>query len=279
MIGLSATLIFAAAGTISTGQTVAIDGLQGLGDTRYHVAESEVLNKRLHVLVGLPKGYNASPEASYPTVYILDGGELYPLLKSYSNYLYHGGEAPNLMLVAISYGTDDWQQGNDRSHDYTAPTEEREHWGGAADFQAFLGDELLPFIESNYRSSRDKRIIFGHSLGGQFVLYSAQTQPGLFWGHIASNPALHRNLPLFLEMRPKAPPARSNVFVGDASEDDARFLEPRSRWIEYWTQEPDLPWALRAETLDGHNHFSAQPASFRRGIRWLFADELDSSGQ
>jgi predicted alpha/beta superfamily hydrolase len=277
VIVLSAILIFAAAATISPGQAVAIEGLQGLGDTRRHVAESEVLDKQLHILVGLPDGYDASAEASYPTVYILDGGELYPLLRSYSNYLYNGGEAPKLILVAISYGTNDWQQGNDRSHDYTAPTEEREHWGGAADFQAFLSDELLPFIEANYRSSRDQRIIFGHSLGGQFVLYSAQTRPGLFRGHIASNPALHRNLPLFLEMRPQSPPSRSHVFVGDASEDDARFLEPRARWIEHWVGQSDLPWALHIETLDGHNHFSAPPESFRRGIRWLFADELESS--
>lgn len=277
MIALSAILIFAAAGTISTGQHVAIEGLQGLGETRYHLAESKVLDKRLHILVGLPDGYDASSEESYPTVYILDGGELYPLFKSYSNYLYNGGDSPKLMLVAISYGTGDWQKGNDRSHDYTAAAEEREFWGGAGDFQAFLRDELLPFIEENYLSSRDKRIIFGHSLGGQFVLYSAQTQPGLFWGHISSNPALHRNLPLFLAMRPEPPPSRSNVFVGDGSEDDARFLEPRKRWIEHWTQQSDSPWVLRVESLDGHNHFSAPPASFRRGIRWLFADELESA--
>ena len=279
MLGFNAILIFAAAGTISTGQSAAIDGLQGLGETRHHVAESEVLDKRLHILVGLPDGYDAADGEGYPTVYILDGGELYPLLKAYSNYLYNGGEAPKLLLVAISYGTNDWRQGNDRSHDYTAPSAERDFWGGAVDFQAFLRDELLPFIEANYRSSPDRRVIFGQSLGGQFVLYSAQTEPGLFWGHIASNPALHRNLPLFLTMRPKTPQISSYLFVGDGSDDDPRFLEPRRRWAEHWSEQPELPWVLRIESLDGHSHFSAPPASFRRGIRWLFADELESADQ
>ena len=277
MIGLNTVLISADAATVSAGQPAAIEGLQGLGDTRYHDVESEVLDKRLHVLVGLPDDYDASAETNYPTVYVLDGGELYPLLKSYSRYLFNGGEVPKLMLVAISYGTSDWQQGNDRSHDYTAPTDEREYWGGAADFQAFLSDELLPFIEANYRSARDQRIIFGHSLGGQFVLYSAQTQPGLFRGHIASNPALHRNLPLFLATRPESPLTPSFLFVGDGSDDDARFLEPRARWIEHWARQPNLPWVLRTESLDGHNHFSAPPESFRRGIRWMFAEELARS--
>ena len=279
MIDLSAILILAAAGAISSGQPVAIAGLHGLDETRHHVAESDVLDNPLHILVGLPDGYDDSADESYPTVYILDGGELYPLLKSYSNYLYNGHEAPKLILVAISYGTGDWQRGNDRSHDYTAPSAEREFWGGAADFQSFLGDELLPFIEERYRSSSDKRIVFGHSLGGQFVLYTAQTRPGLFWGHIASNPALHRNLPLFLSLRPETPQSLSHLFVGNGMEDDARFLEPRTRWVEYWNGQSPRPWALRIEPLDGHNHFSAPPASFRRGIRWLFTDELASADQ
>ena len=93
MLGLNAILIFAAAATISGGQAVDIVGLQGLGETRRHVAESAVLDKRLHVLVGLPDGYDASAGERYPTVYILDGGELYPMLRAYSKYLYSGGEA------------------------------------------------------------------------------------------------------------------------------------------------------------------------------------------
>ena len=32
-----------------------------------------------------------------------------------------------------------------------APSDEREHYGGAKDFQTFLGDELIPFIEASYR--------------------------------------------------------------------------------------------------------------------------------
>ena len=115
-------MLLVASGAISAGQSVDIDGLQGLGETRHHIVTSESLDKRFHVLVGLPEGYDQSADTTYPTVYILDGGELYPLFKSYSRYLRNGGEAPDLILVAISSGTSDWQNGNDRSHDYTAQT-------------------------------------------------------------------------------------------------------------------------------------------------------------
>ena len=269
---LAASLLLTVSGAVSSGQAVNVDGLQGLGDTRHHVVASVTLDKRFHILVGLPEGYEQSVDKTYPTVYILDGGDLFPLLMSYSGYLHWGGESPELILVAISYGTSDWQNGNYRSHDYTAPSDEREHWGGAVDFQTFLSNELIPFVEEHYLSRADRRVIFGQSLGGQFVLYSAQTKPDLFWGHIASNPALHRNLQLFLELHPDSPTTPSHLFVGSASNDDPRFREPALEWIKHWKRQDKKPWRLRVETLEGHNHFSAPPASFRRGIRWLFTD-------
>ena len=203
---------------------------------------------------------------------VVVGGTLYPLFASYTRLLRFAGDVPDFILVGISYGTDDWQQGNDRSHDYTAPTDERDHWGGAEDFREFLDGELLPLIESTYRSDASRRVLFGRSLGGQFVLYSAQTRPSLFWGHIASNPALHRNLPLFLAMRPDTPEVTSHLFVSSAVNDDPRFRVPALEWIAHWTEEEDLPWRLHVEDLEGHNHFSTPAAAFRRGLSWLFAE-------
>ena len=192
-------------GDISVAETVTVQGLQGLDETRHHRVESKTLRRGFDVLVGLPEGYVDSDDGDYPTIYILDGGELYPLLRTYYNYLRNSDEVPASILVAVSYGSRNFGTGNHRGHDFTAPSAEREHYGGAADFQTFLLDELLPYIEHNYRSASDRRVIFGQSLGGQFVLFTAQTKPSLFWGYIASNPALHRNLAFFLEPIVAAP--------------------------------------------------------------------------
>jgi predicted alpha/beta superfamily hydrolase len=258
--------------SIAAAQSVSVQGLQGLDETRYHRVESAILERGYDILVGLPSDYDAAQQATYPTIYILDGGELYPLLRSYYNYLRNSEEAPAAILVGISYGSRDYAGGNERSHNFTAPSDEREYWGGAEDFQTFLSDELLPFIEGEYRSSAEQRIIFGQSLGGQFVLYSAQTEPGLFWGRIASNPALHRNLPFFLELHGKAEAAakRSRLFVGSGSNDEPVFRGPALRWIEHWSAQRNLPWDLQAVTLETHTHFSAPPAAFRQGLKWIF---------
>jgi len=247
--------------------------LQGLGDSRYQLFDSEIIGRDFHLYVSLPEDYEGSDEL-YPTVYLLDGGNLFPMLTPYYRYLNVGEEVPDAILVGITYGSDDFEGGNYRSTDFTAPSDEREYWGGAANYQRFMSDELMPLIETQYRSDSSRRIVFGQSIGGQFVLYTALTRPGLFWGHIASNPALHRNLPFFLERHNEAGEnkERSSLFVGSGTLDDPTFREPAQEWIRHWNSTEDRPWHLRTMDLAGHSHMSAPPASFRQGLLWLLSD-------
>lgn len=243
--------------------------LQGLGDTRYHKHESPLLQHTYHIFLRLPEDMTA--DKKYPVVYCLDGGVGYPLLAGFYRYIRLGEEVPDAIIVGIAYGTTDWRNGNNRGHDYTAPSSEREHWGGAADFQRMLKEELIPLVEKNYPADGSRRIIIGQSLGGQFVLYTAQTDPGLFWGHIASNPALHRNLDFFLKTLPEAPKGvKPKLFVSSGSDDNPRFRQPALAWIKHWESQKDRPWQLKTTTLEGHSHFSALPEAFRQGMRWFF---------
>ena len=265
-------LLVVAGSTVSA--AVDTQFLQGLGDTRYHHVESDGIGRDYHIYVMLPDGYDQSSNEKYPTIYLLDGGALFPLLSAYYRYLNFGEEIPNAIVVGISYGSDNFEGGNYRSTDYTAKSPERDYWGGAEKFQRFLSDELMPLIENTYHSRVDRRVIFGQSIGGQFVLYTALTKPNLFWGHIASNPALHRNLPFFMEKHAESASMseRSKLFVGSGTMDDPRFRGPALEWIEHWSGS-ERPWRLKTENLEGHSHMSAPPASFRQGMRWLFSTD------
>ena len=264
--GFLTTVVIAA---LAAGEPVSIQGAHGLGDTRRHTIESEHTAHRYDILVGLPDGYADRPDARYPVVYLLDGGMLYPLIRAYQRYLRIDGEVPPVILVAVSYGTSDWRQGNNRSHDFTLPSPDADHWGGAPDYRRFLEYELLPAIDAGYRTDPGQRVLFGQSLGGRFALYAAQTRPDLFQGYIASNPALHGNLDFFLTTRPESV-SRAKVFVASGSEDDTEFGESGRQWIEYWTSLEEPPWQLAVHELTGHGHSSAPPAAYRAGMRWLF---------
>jgi len=255
-------------------QAIAIDTqyLQGLRDTHYERIESEEIGRPFHVYTMLPDSYEADSERRYPTIYVLDGGALFPLLVSYYRYLRFAEEIREMIIVGISYGSDEFEEGNYRSTDFTAPSDERAYWGGAQRFQTFLQNELMPEIEKQYRSDPNRRIVFGQSLGGQFVLFSAQTKPDLFWGHISSNPALHRNLDFFLSQRP-ATASNSRLFVASATLNDDVFRTPLLAWSKHWSDARNKPWELKLMHLEGHTHFSVVPASFRQGLSWLYAVE------
>jgi len=255
--------------TITCAQEQNTHVLQGLGQSIYHHVLSPQSKSTYHIIVRLPDGYDKSIE--YPTIYLLDGGISYPLLSAYYHYMRFTEEIPAMIIVGISYGTDDWKKGNARSFDYTVKSPQREHWGGAEKFQYFIKNSVIPLVENHYSSAPDSRIIFGNSLAGQFVLYTAMTQPDLFAGHIASNPALHQNVSFFLNEKniEHAVNYKSKLYVSSGSNDDVQFREPVKKWIKHWENKSSHPWILKTETLNDEGHMSAIPQSFVRGVRWV----------
>ena len=244
--------------------------LPSLGNVKYHELKSTQLKRSFHIFVDLPEDY-ASSDENYPTIYLLDGGITFPLLAAYHRYLRLGDEVPAAIVVGITYGGATFEQGNMRSTDFTAAAEERDFWGGAPVFQSVLRNELLPMIESNYRSDPQRRVIFGQSIAGQFVLYTALTQPELFYAHIASNPALHRNLPFYLQWQGESdmPDKVSHLFVGNGELNDPRFHLPAMEWVTHWQDISTKPWLLETRVFADQTHFSAAPESFRQGLKWL----------
>jgi predicted alpha/beta superfamily hydrolase len=254
-----------------TKQQVAWDKLYGMGDVEsFQLANTKPGKSAYpyHIFVRLPEEYNQGEKETYPTLYLLDGGTNFPLFSAYYTYLRFMQDIPPMIIVGISYGHQDWRKGNDRSHDFTVPSTEREHWGGAPVFEQFLSDTLMPSMQRKYRIDSQKQILFGQSLGGQFALYTSMYGSAPFYAVIASNPALHRNLGYFKqtmkkrEMRPK-------VYVSTAEFDDLKYREPALEWINHW-QRQKVQWEHNFVDLKGQNHLSATPMSLRNGLKWVF---------
>ncbi|MEM9303217.1 MAG: alpha/beta hydrolase-fold protein [Pseudomonadota bacterium] len=243
--------------------------MHGARPDAHFVLEPEAIGRPFNIFVRLPEGYEDT-DASYPVVYVLDGGTLFPLFVPYYRLVGINEALPEAIIVGIGYPGTTFAEGNYRGTDYTAPSAERDYYGGAPRFQTFLADELLPLIEARYRTDRTRRIIFGQSLGGQFVLYTALTRPNLFWGHIASNAAIHGNAERFLAMEPGTANGESHLFLANAEFDDARFAEPRDRWLAAWADRKGRPWRFGVQRFEGEYHAGLAPLAFRAGMRWLF---------
>lgn len=246
-----------------------VDYLHALNSPKLHVIEMAEQGRDIGLYVRLPKLYNEVQK--YPTIYLLDGGVTFPLLAAYTQYLSSAGDVPPIILVGVAYPGDDFEKGNNRGTDYTAPSSERGYYGGGEAFLNMFKTQAFPLIESTYSSDPDKRIIFGQSLGGQLSLLAALTKPDLFYGHIASNPALHRNLDFFLRLKNNegAKQRQPKLFVSLAENDEERFAVPARKWVQHMKSNENQSFDFKLSVQDGHNHFSPAPAAFRQGVMWL----------
>ena len=61
--------------------------------------------------------------------------------------------------------------------------------GNADNFLNFVADEVIPFVNKNYRTI-DHNISIGHSLSASFILHALVNKPNLFSSYIAISPNL-----------------------------------------------------------------------------------------
>jgi tetratricopeptide (TPR) repeat protein len=71
---------------------------------------------------------------------------------------------------------------------------------GAVQFQQYLADELIPWVEQKYRTVSE-RVVFGHSLSASFAVHTFLNRPALFSGYIAASAPLWRYDGLERDMR------------------------------------------------------------------------------
>ncbi|HEX4935560.1 MAG TPA: alpha/beta hydrolase-fold protein, partial [Gemmatimonadaceae bacterium] len=113
-----------------------------------------------------------------PAFFVTDGNLAFHSVHQTVVMLGISGEVPPMVVVGIGYPETDGRGYTpayiaNRTRDYT-PTRETgmPGGGGSAAFLAFLKDELVPMVESRYRTDPARRGLGGHSLGGLFATYA-----------------------------------------------------------------------------------------------------------
>ena len=111
---------------------------------------SSITNISYPLSIYLSPNYEESNE-NFPVIYTLDGQILY---STYLNALTNLNT--NVIMVSIHEGPP-----GRRDIDYILP--------GSLTYYDFLIEELIPFIENNYKASSTNRTLFGTSNGGIMV--------------------------------------------------------------------------------------------------------------
>ena len=143
--------------------------------------KSQVLNEDRNIFVYTPFGYNVTVDR-YSVLYVLDGEGNFFFSAAVVNFLSRNGRMPRTIVIGIP--------NTNRMRDFTPSVDEQTpNSGGANNFLTFLDEELIPYVDQNYRT-RPFKILCGHSLCGMFSIYTLFTKPKLFNAFIAISPYL-----------------------------------------------------------------------------------------
>ena len=154
--------------------------------------QSTALNETRRINVYLPPQYTETPTTRLPVLYMPDGGIA-------EDFLHVAG------LVQVSTGNGTMRpfilvgiENTQRRRDLTGPTQNAEDKkiapavGGSAAFRRFIRTELIPVINSRYRTTKETAII-GESLAGLFIVETLFLEPDLFDTYIAFDPSVWWN--------------------------------------------------------------------------------------
>ena len=138
-----------------------------LSSTEVRTLTSKILTRDFQISIALPWSYRSTTKR-YPAVYVTDADTGFGLAQAAYQVSQLDREIPELILVGIGYGLDmssEFSTWSTRRSQEMTPSAAKDYPGSgeAARFSRFIREELVPFIEANYRTDPADRTLTGAS--------------------------------------------------------------------------------------------------------------------
>lgn len=243
--------------------------------TRVERLTSSIDGQEYVLYVSLPAAY-ADPNRTFPVLYLLDAQWDFPMAVGVVESLSDDGFVPPLIIVGITWGGANPDYGYLRFKDLTPTNSTRiPQSGNGPNFLRFVKHELIPFVESRYRTTKSERTIMGNSLGGTFELYVLFTEPALFRRYVVSSPnlTLGGGLATFeagYAAKHSDLPARLALDVGELEGPHVGQVQHLDSVLNARKYQ-----GLELETfmIQGTGHSSNKPEGFVKGLQAVFAPD------
>lgn len=216
------------------------------------------------------------PADGFPVVYVLDGLGYFHFLRDAVRLQCRNAPRTGVgaaVVVGICHDEDSMRMR--RFYDFTAPATEYsfpkrmasripEKVGGGTDFQRFIEEELKPKIEAEFPINRNKQTLFGHSLGGYFVLWNLLNAAS-YQNYIAISPSLWWNDHELMKQSLKQECEGHRLFIGVGEKEgfmveDARLFAGKMRSLKM-----NIDYYMAEE----ENHASVVPTVMSRALRFV----------
>lgn len=201
------------------------------------------------IRVSLPQG--PAPSGGFPVIYVLDGDAWFGAAVEVARIREYSKLSP-AAIVGIAYPNRKFFDPVRRTFDFTPPgafdadmESEGIKLGGGEQFLEFLNWTLKPQLRTRHPVSSEHETLFGHSLGGLFVLYALFKSPESVETYLAGSPSMFFADEIVLKGEPAfaSNPARHSVRVLITSgEFETPKVSPEQLedYRRYFTAHPEL---------------------------------------
>ena len=238
-------------------------------------------DRQYELYVKLPEGYAENDSLLFPVIYYTDALWHVEMLSGSAEYMIE-----EAILVGIS-----WQKDIDeelieergehvsRFRDYTVrphrnpEIQAKYQLGQANNHLEFIRNDVIPYVEDNYRTDPQNRTYFGYSASGLFGAYILSERPETFKNYLIGSPSLRGDIPYLSELLADKN-LNTNVFITNGAE-EKELNELVKEFVALLEKQNGGSLHVTHEEISG-NHQSAFPRMAVKSVGWLA--ELNKSG-
>jgi len=226
---------------------------------------SQRLNEDREITIGLPPSYEKNSKQSYPIMVLLDGDFLFDPFQGALSYGYYWDDLPEVIIVGISQN-----KNNEREADCaTEPTTGLPDEKGEKFFE-FIGMELIPYIQKNYRTAPFKIVAGLDTTAGFLNCYLYKDNP-VFDAYISMSPELPTGMEEQIPDRLAA--IQKPIFYYHSSADgDVKKMKLRIQAMDELIKKVTSPTLnYRYDEFKGASHYSLVLNSIPSALYQIFS--------
>ncbi|GBF76742.1 hypothetical protein PA598K_05228 [Paenibacillus sp. 598K] len=258
-----------------------------------HSAEYRVIDpvRQLDYRILIARPAEPPPPEGYPVIYALDGDAVFDTLAEAVRLQTRKprGYEP-AVIVGIAYPSGEPFDMPRRCLDFTTPAPaerlpvrpDGSPWperGDAARFLDFIERTLMPFIGRELPVDSSRQAIFGHSLGGLFVLYAMFARPGLFRHCIAGSPSIWWDQHAIVQAAERFDPAAlapgrvPRLLLTVGSEELAHMVADAKALADRLAPLAEDGFHSACVVFADETHISVLPAAISRLVRFVLSPQ------
>jgi len=228
----------------------------------YEEFESYKLNERREIKIQLPRDYDNKPDKSYPLFIVFDGDYMFEAVAGNVDYYSYWEDMPEAIVVGIN-------QADHREDDcYYSEQNDLPVETGASFFE-FIGMELIPHLNSTYRTE-EFRVAVGHGETANFINYYLLKSKPLFQAYISISPSLAPSMTDYLSQRLKEYESKLFYYLAMGSNDIKSIKADTEALNTAITAIDNKKILYNFDEFEGATHYSAPAHAIPKALESIF---------